>query len=238
MEHIWIAQVHLEVEAADVGVDRGLILWQLECKPLMAGEHHEQPALLRVADDDLVVGTSPIVLDKFAYQLNAFAGRFALTEDDAGVVVLADARVGVQRIPALNLYLLPVLRSLIPFPIAAAHNATLRINAQCSRTGDAPLVNTGGRIGVGDVGVYPIGDVIGPVVAVIAHVRVPVGRRGGRPLEARLLGMVFKPGIVRRLDAEDLHTPVPAVFGAPEVPRALFRRERVGHPHLCTREGL
>ena len=88
-----VVEVDIVVEVADVGVDRGDVVGELHADPLVTGKRGKQPGLVVVGDDDLVVGADALLVNQAAEELDALAGRGALAQDDAGVVVLADAGV-------------------------------------------------------------------------------------------------------------------------------------------------
>lgn len=57
----------------------------------MGRKRGEQPGLVVVGDNDLVVSASALLVDQAAEELDALAGIGALAQDDAAVAVLADA---------------------------------------------------------------------------------------------------------------------------------------------------
>ena len=86
-----VVEVDVIGEVADVGVERGDVIGELHGNPLMAGKRGKQPSLGAVGDDDLVIGTDALLVDQAADELDALAGRGTLAQNDASVVVLADA---------------------------------------------------------------------------------------------------------------------------------------------------
>ncbi len=60
----------------------------------MAGKRGEQPGLIVVGNDELVVGVGALFVNESADELDSLAGRAALAKDDAGVDVFADACFG------------------------------------------------------------------------------------------------------------------------------------------------
>ena len=63
----------------------------------MAGKRGEQPGLIVVGDDNLVVGADALLVDQASDKLDALTGRSAFAQDNAGVAVLTQAiRKGVH----------------------------------------------------------------------------------------------------------------------------------------------
>ena len=57
----------------------------------MAGKRCKQPGLVVVGNDDLVVGADALLVNQAAEELDTLAGRGTLAQNDAGVVVFANA---------------------------------------------------------------------------------------------------------------------------------------------------
>ena len=64
----------------------------------MGGKCGEQPGLVVVGDDDLVVGADALIIDQAAEELDALAGRGALAQDDAAVTVLAQTHFLIDEV--------------------------------------------------------------------------------------------------------------------------------------------
>ncbi len=64
----------------------------------MGGKCGEQPGLVVVGDDDLVVGADALIIDQSAEKLDALAGRGALAQDDAAVTVLAQTHFLIDEV--------------------------------------------------------------------------------------------------------------------------------------------
>ena len=92
-----IIEVDIVVEVADIGVERRDVVSEPHGNPLMAGKRGEQPGLIVVGDDNLVVGADALFIDQATDKLDALTGIGALAQDDAGVAVLTQAiRQGVN----------------------------------------------------------------------------------------------------------------------------------------------
>ena len=92
-----VVEVDIVVEASDIRVERGDVVSELHGNPLMAGKRGEQPGLIVVGDDNLVVGADTLLVDQAADKLDALTGRGAFAQDNAGVAVLTQAiRQGVH----------------------------------------------------------------------------------------------------------------------------------------------
>ena len=100
----------------------------------MAGKRGEQPGLGAVGDDDLVVGADALLVDQAAEELDTLAGRGALAQNDAGVVVLADAGLLGDGIGLFGLLVIG--------------------GAQRGRAGNALFVNAG--LGICVVAIFPL----------------------------------------------------------------------------------
>lgn len=63
----------------------------------MPGKCGEQPGLVAVGDDNLVIGADALLVNQTADKLDALTGRGAFAQDNAGVAVLTQAiRQGVH----------------------------------------------------------------------------------------------------------------------------------------------
>ena len=139
-----VIEVNLEVEIADIGIERCDIIGQLHGNPLMAGKRGEQPGLIVVGNDELVVGVGALFVNEPADELDSLAGRAALAKDDAGVDVFADACFG-QGICGLCF--------------------VIHARAQRGRARNALLVNS--RFGVGVPASVPLRRVVAHVAITI-----------------------------------------------------------------------
>ena len=93
-----VIKVDIVVEAPDIRVERRDVVSELHGNPLMGGKCGEQPGLVVVGDDDLVVGAGALIIDQAAEKLDALAGRGALAQDDAAVTVLAQTHFLIDRV--------------------------------------------------------------------------------------------------------------------------------------------
>ena len=93
-----VIEVDIVVEAPDIRVERRDVVSELHGDPLMGGKCGEQPGLVVVGDDDLVVGADALIIDQAAEKLDALAGRGALAQDDAAVTVLAQTHFLIDEV--------------------------------------------------------------------------------------------------------------------------------------------
>ena len=92
-----VVEVDIVVEAPDIRVERRDVISELHGNPLMPGKCGEQPGLVAVGDDNLVVGADALLVNQTADKLDALTGRGAFAQDNAGVAVLTQAiRQGVH----------------------------------------------------------------------------------------------------------------------------------------------
>ena len=88
----------------------------------MAGKAGEQPSLVVVRDDELVVGADALLIDQLAEELDALAGRGAFAQNDAGVAVLADTGIsqGSAALASAFMYVVSVAEQETPFSLMPA----------------------------------------------------------------------------------------------------------------------
>ena len=172
----------------------------------MAGKCCKQPGLVVVGDDDLVVGADALLVNQAAEELDTFAGRGALAQNDAGVVVLADAGLLGDGVGLFGLLVIG--------------------GAQRGRAGNALLVDA--SLGICIVTIFPLRGVV-------ANEGVAVGCALGLVLKAGLDRGVLAAVLVCGLDAKVLDVARAEVLGAAVV-RVAVCRELAAHVDLCASE--
>ena len=197
-----VVEVNLVVKVADVRVDRGDVVGELHGNPLMARKSGEQPSLVVVGDDDLVVGADALLVDQTSEELDALAGRGALAQDDAGVVVLTDAGLLGEGVGLLGLLVVG--------------------GAQRGRAGDALLVDA--SLGISVIAIFPLRGVV-------ANEGVAIRGARGLVLKAGFERGVLATVLVRRLNAKVLDIACAKVLCAAVV-RVAVRREFAAHVDL------
>ena len=168
----------------------------------MARKRGEQPGLVVVGDDDLVVGAGPLLVDQASDEFDALACRGALAQDDAGVAILADTGLLGDGVGLLGLLVVG--------------------GTQRGRAGNALLVDAG--FGISVIAIFPLRGVV-------ANEGVAVGCALGLVVEAGLERSVLGAVLVRGLDAKVLEVARTKVFCAAVV-RVAVCRELAAHVNL------
>ena len=180
-----VIKVDIVIESADVGVERGDVIGQLHGDPLMGRKCGEQPGLVVVGDDDLVVGAGALLVNQAAEELDALAGRGALAQDDAAVAVLAQTYFLIDGVCGFCLFVIG--------------------GAQRGGAGDALLVDAGLGVGIGAA--LPVGGVV-------AYIAVAIGGLVRSVFKSRFNRAVRKARFVGRFDAVVLKIALAKVLGA------------------------
>ena len=201
-----VVEVDVIGEVADVGVERGDIVGEPHGDPLMAGKRCKQPGLVVVGDDDLVVGADALLVNQVSEELDTFAGRSALAQNDAGVVVLADAGLLGDGVGFLCLLVIG--------------------GAQRGRAGNALFVDAG--LGICVVTIFPLRGVV-------ANEGVAVSCALGLVFKAGLERGVLAAVLVCGLDAKVLDVARAEVLGTAVV-RVAVCRELAAHVDLGASE--
>ena len=214
-----VVEVDVIGEVADVGVERGNIVSEPHGYPLMTGKRCKQPGLVVVGNDDLVVGADALLVNQAAEELDTLAGRGALAQDDASVVVLADTGLLGDGVGLFGLLVIG--------------------GAQRGRAGDALLVDAG--LGICVVAIFPLRGVV-------ANEGVAVGCALGLVLKTGLDRGVLVAVLVCGLNAKVLDIARTEVLGTAVVRVAVCRklathvdlgagerRSRHGHDGRCSK---
>lgn len=160
----------------------------------MGRKRGEQPGLVVVGDNDLVVSASALLVDQAAEELDALAGIGALAQDDAAVAVLADAGSLIDWVCCFGILVIG--------------------GAQRSGARDTLLVDTGFGVGVG---------VALPIGGMVTYVAVAICRLIRSVFESRLILAVRKAGFVGGFDAIVLEIALAKVLGTAIVRVAVGR---------------
>ena len=206
--HERIFEVHVELQAAHVGVDgdhvgrvdvADLGGAQVDCAPLVTGQLHEDPGLRGVRDDDLVHVVVALLVNYLTEKLDAVTGGGGAAQHDVGDGVLAEAG-GVVLILAAG----------------GVDGGDLVVVVGGQGGGDAHARGVCARLGVRISVAVPAGGKV-------AHIGVTERRAVVRPRKVGLVRMERGIGL-RLLDAERLGMATGVVLGTSDVGVA-----RVGH---------
>ena len=214
-----VVEVNLVVEVADVGVKRGDVIGELHGDPLMAGKCGEQPGLIVVGDDNLVVAAGALVVDDLAEELDTLTCRGAFAQDYAAVAIFANASIG-QGVRSLG--------------------SCIHVGGQRGGAGDTLLVDASLGVGI---------PALVPLTGVVTHIGVAIRGLGRGIHECRLIRAVGVTRAKRRLDAKVLEVTLAVVLSTAVVRitvgrqlvahidlRAGERRGRHGHDG-CSSKG-
>lgn len=168
----------------------------------MGGKRGEQPGLVVVGDDDLVVGADALFVDQAADEFDALASGCALAQDDAGIAIFAQTHSLIDGVCCFGILVIG--------------------GAQRGRAGHALLVDSGFGVGVGATQ---------PVGGVVAYIAVAIGRLIRSVFESRFNRAVRKAGFMSGLDAIVLEVTRSKVLGAAVV-RVAVGRKVFAHVHL------
>lgn len=197
-----VVEVDVIGEVADVGVERGDIVSEPHGDPLMAGKRCKQPGLVVVGNDDLVVGADALLVNQAAEELDTLAGRGTLAQNDAGVVVFANASLLGDGVGLFGLFVIG--------------------GAQRGRAGDALLVDA--CLGICVVAIFPLRGVV-------ANEGAAVGCALGLVLKTGLDRGVLVAVLVCGLNAKVLDVARTEVLGTAVV-RVAVGRELAAHVDL------
>ena len=168
----------------------------------MGGKRGEQPSLVVVGDDDLVVGADALFVDQAADEFDALASNCTLAQDNAGVAIFAQTHSLIDGVCCFGIFVIG--------------------GAQRGGAGNALLVDAG--LGISVVATFPLRGVV-------ANEGVAVGRFIRGVLENRLNRTVLKARLVGRFDAKVLDIARAKVLGAAII-RIAVGRKVLAHVHL------